>query len=515
VIQTCEPLLIREDVSAQVEALGIDLIGREAFSWLGVPMTVGEQVTGVIAIQSHTDPNLYDKHDQDLLSAIASQAAIAITNANLFEQTQAALSETEEQARRLALLNETSTQLSSAANLDEILQITATQINHIIPADRVSLISLLDDGESYQVLALRGEKGASPAGSRSPLQGSNVERAVRENRIVNVSETERDDLGGIRSFMMAPLHTGGQASGTLNVGSKQAHTYGSREEDLMRQIALILSATMENRQLFEQTQNQLKDLTVIQKTTAELTAALTFDEAVEALLPQVTNAVRADAVSMFLIEGAHMTHVGGYTTGEAAFPQEEQTLPLADYPLIQQTIETRQPLAFTPDDPRLQEHARQFFKALGVTANASIPLVGREGVIGTLAVSSHQPERTFNENDVRLMQTLADQATLAFERIRLLDEATRRARRERVLREITARVRGSTNPDVIVRAAVRELGTALSRPTFVRLGSVEQLTQAAEGASGKTGPLKASSLKKGTDPLEGTGTLEEGGEPHA
>jgi len=38
-----------------------------------------------------------------------------------------------------------------------------------------------------------------------------------------------------------------------------------------------------------------------------------------------------------------------------------------------------------------------------------------------------------------------------------------------VLREITAQVRASTNADTIMRTAVRELGSALDRPTFIRL----------------------------------------------
>jgi hypothetical protein len=45
------------------------------------------------------------------------------------------------------------------------------------------------------------------------------------------------------------------------------------------------------------------------------------------------------------------------------------------------------------------------------------------------------------------------------------------------LREITARVRNSTEPDTIVRTAVRELGTALGRRTFIRLGDAERLSQ--------------------------------------
>jgi hypothetical protein len=46
------------------------------------------------------------------------------------------------------------------------------------------------------------------------------------------------------------------------------------------------------------------------------------------------------------------------------------------------------------------------------------------------------------------------------------------------LREITARVRSSSDPDVILQAAVRGLGTALGRRAFVRLGSTEALAGA-------------------------------------
>jgi hypothetical protein len=42
------------------------------------------------------------------------------------------------------------------------------------------------------------------------------------------------------------------------------------------------------------------------------------------------------------------------------------------------------------------------------------------------------------------------------------------------LREITASVRNSTEPDVIMRSAIRELGTALGRRTFIRLGDAER-----------------------------------------
>jgi hypothetical protein len=189
---------------------------------------------------------------------------------------------------------------------------------------------------------------------------------------------------------------------------------------------------------------------------------------------------------MFLMRGEYLERVGQYPVDESA--PMGQKFSLDDYPLIRNVIETRQALSTTGDDPRLQEHAREAFKTAGVTANAAIPLVGREGVLGALALSSQQPGQVFGEQDLQVLQTLADQATLAFERIRLLEQTERRAYREQTLREITSHVRGSTNPDVIVRTAVRELGEALGRPTFARLGGFEQLTRQAAVNIG-TGPL--------------------------
>ena len=76
----------------------------------------------------------------------------------------------------------------------------------------------------------------------------------------------------------------------------------------------------------------------------------------------------------------------------------------------------------------------------------------------------------------------------------------RRARREQTLREITARVRGSTDPDTIVRTALRELGNTLGRPTFVRLGNAEQLSSPA--AVTKQGPAPVT--EQGLKPIEET-----------
>jgi signal transduction histidine kinase len=91
ILQTREPLLIQEDMQGTLETMGIEQIGRSATSWLGVPILAEGESIGVIAIQSYTADETYDRSHQEILVTIAAQAAVAIQNARLYEQTDEAL----------------------------------------------------------------------------------------------------------------------------------------------------------------------------------------------------------------------------------------------------------------------------------------------------------------------------------------------------------------------------------------------------------------------------------------
>jgi signal transduction histidine kinase len=91
VLETKAPLLIPENVSERVDALGLEHIGPEAASWLGVPVLAGDQILGMLSVQSCDVPRAYDEFHQQVLEAIAAQAGIAIQNARLYERTDEAL----------------------------------------------------------------------------------------------------------------------------------------------------------------------------------------------------------------------------------------------------------------------------------------------------------------------------------------------------------------------------------------------------------------------------------------
>jgi hypothetical protein len=105
-------------------------------------------------------------------------------------------------------------------------------------------------------------------------------------------------------------------------------------------------------------------------------------------------------------------------------------------------------------------------------------------LVGRVCIAYTKAHDFVNEES-SLLGDIARRVGGYIESRRLLGQVEGRARREQLLREISVRVRGLTDPDAIVRAAVRELGTALGRRTFVRLGSAEQLKSPVSGAGGE------------------------------
>ncbi len=88
VLATREPVLLNR--SSQFDEIGTRGVGKEARSYLGVPILVGDQAIGVISIQSSTDERRFDETDEKLLSTLAANVGTAIQRARLFTEMEQA-----------------------------------------------------------------------------------------------------------------------------------------------------------------------------------------------------------------------------------------------------------------------------------------------------------------------------------------------------------------------------------------------------------------------------------------
>ncbi len=110
------------------------------------------------------------------------------------------------------------------------------------------------------------------------------------------------------------------------------------------------------------------------------------------------------------------------------------------------------------------------FEERCIRAVAALPLWIGSRHLGVLLFYAEE-KHVFTEREIQLYFSLAPQVAVALENKQLLEQARARARREQVLRELTARVRGVTDIENIMQTAVREVGQALGRKTFIKVGS--------------------------------------------
>ena len=98
IIQTGEPLLINKDadIMAEYDKYGLKQTGKQAVSYLGVPIPVEDYIIGVLSVQSMTQEGRFNEEDKNLLTTIATNVGVALHNAELYEEAKEAKARAED-----------------------------------------------------------------------------------------------------------------------------------------------------------------------------------------------------------------------------------------------------------------------------------------------------------------------------------------------------------------------------------------------------------------------------------
>jgi GAF domain-containing protein len=206
----------------------------------------GEAI-GQLTVFNETETSEIDEDTALIIAAIAEQLSSRVENIRLTEQTQQALSQTQNQALRLGSLNEISAEMSNAETLNKVFDIIFARIPALLKADRVSLAMLQPDKKTLNIIGFEGSKMDMPTGTIIPLENSAMSEALEKRKIIVDHKTSLER--GIKSSMVAPIFSAGNPVGTLNIVSNKSNALTEQDETLLQQLATMLSSVIENKQL--------------------------------------------------------------------------------------------------------------------------------------------------------------------------------------------------------------------------------------------------------------------------
>jgi len=465
VIRSRSPMNIgRNDA---IDAQGAIRMGLETQSWLGVPILAGDRVLGVVALESLA-PDAFDDGDVRLLGTLATSMGVALENARLFDETRRLLTETNERAAELALINDVQRGLSEKLDIQAMYDLVGDKIQEIFDAQVVD-IGIYDQAEDVIRYPYTIERGVRYPDLPQPVRG--FSRVVQETRapvLVN-----RDITGWLTSHgqpnvvvqgeapasvLFAPMIVGDQVRGRIslqNVDHEDAFT--ESDVRLLTTLASSLAVALENARLFDETRRLLSEtneraaeLALINDVQSGLAKKLDRQSMYDLVGDRIQAIFDAQIVDIAVVE-----HDAGrvrflYTIERGVrFPEE--TMPIIGP--RRHVIETREPLLVNRDVmTRIQELGQAPTDTSGEPAKSAVwvPLVVGDTVPGVISLQNIDREDAFSETDVDLLKTLAASLSVALENVRLIDETRQRLAELATVNEVGQALASQLDLDTLI-----------------------------------------------------------------
>jgi GAF domain-containing protein len=447
------------------------------YSMILEPLYSGENQLGFVLFEASPQ----EAEARELLRAQLSSALQKTLLVQQMEEQSRALQEASYALQRRTTQLEASAKvgqaITSAVEVDQLLRQTADLI-----CDRFGFyhvgIFLLDETGEWLVL----QEATGEAGAQMKAQGHRL--AMGETSLVGWTALHRQprialDIGGdavrlsppllpyTRSEITLPLMAGDHLLGVLNIQSTEQDAFGEDDMRVLQGMADQVAVAIESAQLFQETQRALGEMEILYRASQTIGTATSVEETGQALIDHAaTSGVDAARILLFeQNEQGQPTYIvarEGWTVDNRPTQPYGTRLPLENYPLAD-LMDPNEPIILEDvlTDPRGNEATRTLIANVsGLRSCVLVPIAVEEHWFGMIFVGRNEPS-TFADEFIRGHWTLAGQAAIALERLRLFETTQRRVAHERLLSDITARMRETLDMDLVLQTAIREIGDAL------------------------------------------------------
>ncbi|TMG88200.1 MAG: GAF domain-containing protein, partial [Betaproteobacteria bacterium] len=377
---------------------------------LAVPLLREDIAYGSIFI-FRRQPGLFSPDQVALLQTFARQAAIAIDNVRLFNETKEALDQQTAISEILRVIS------SSPGDVRPMLNAVAERALNLCSAAESGIF--LVEGDALRFAAGFGSMSTFREGDRIPLsRGLVIGRATIDRRtihhpdIVDLLDTDYPDARahqekfGFRAILAVPLMREDRAIGGIVLWRTEARAFTEKQVALVKTFADQGAIAIENVRLFNATKEALEQQTAVAEILRVISSSPTDVQPVlDAIAQRAARLCDASDASMYLIEDNTLRHLA--SQGPAADPVTlVETLPI-DHNSIsgraileRKTIEVDDMLAEGAEYPLSVEIAQRY----GHRTVVVLPLFREGKPFGTILLRRKEV-RPFSEREIALLQT--------------------------------------------------------------------------------------------------------------
>ena len=436
-----------------------DLFQDPAYDWpsnraagvhtvLGVPIFKDDEVVGAIGV-ARNEMRPFSDAEIRLVKTFADQAAIAMDNVRLFNETKDAL------AQQVAVAEVLQTISTSAFDLTPVFDVILRQSIDLCSADSGWIALRVEDKQVKMVAAVGRIDDRFRVGDvGEPKQMA--ARVIAVQRTVHDPAFSATDYWG-RTRLGVPLLHNGQAIGVIVLGrDAYERPFTDRQIQLVETFAKQAVIAIENVRLFNETKEALEQQTAVGDVLKTISrSAFDLQPVLDIVLNNAVRLAGADIGWLSRVENEQFTTVA-YSTDFPESVREELVrqraqghiagpwIPLGTGGGLMGFTLAEGHTVHLPDvkeDPELKGSTVARLTASRTVVGVPMLRDGRS--IGGMVLARYEV-RPFSERELELVQTFADQAAIAIENVRLFNETKEALERQTAISEVLRVISRST-----------------------------------------------------------------------
>jgi PAS domain S-box-containing protein len=409
-------------------------------SWLVVPLVNQGNVVGMMMLTKESAGSYTSREEHNVAFAFATQVAIAVANADLFEQTFARTSELGmllEVAQATASTRDPKDLFMTVANLmfmsleqEDCAVMTWREVDNVLVVEYASNRM----GEGLNPFAKEGQRFdlnehpsyARALASRDVLVIADNADPVIQELYPNVLADLQAQGRGAR--MLVPLVASDRVMGLIQVEqlSSDEHTLTQQKVRLARALGSQIAVAVENARLSAETSLRFEELLTINTLSQKVSSTLDLNDMLPVIRDQLPALTRAEGMFLALYEAESQ---------QITFPlvwEHGQELAREPRPLgkdeVSYIIKRKHSLNLGADYFSIDELRRSMGMSNGegdIKSFMGVPLVSGDEVVGVLAIRNTVAKRAFTLNEERVLSSVGGQLAAAIQNARLFSRVSR------------------------------------------------------------------------------------------
>jgi diguanylate cyclase (GGDEF)-like protein len=422
-----------------------------------LPLYLGKKPIGLLNFLENPQHPVTENR-LDILHTICDSLSVALERVRLFA--------TEHEQRKLAeTLADIGTNLTKTLDLSEVLDLLLDQVKRLVPYDGANIMFIQEN--IARIERINGYSRVSPEEFSQFEQialkvdtTQNLQAISKELKTKIISDVAQDAnwipspaARHYHSWMGSPVLIDGKMEMIFSLEKEEPGFYNAHHAELLATFCAQAALAIKNARLYSGERRRIQELDALQDTLISINSELDLTLLLKQIVARAIALLNADVGELALFEPENnflrITVSENMDRSYVGTPVHlgEGLMGLAAQTLTPQTV----------SNYAGWENSMPQYKDLVPHAGLAIPMVAGPELFGVVAIGDVNLGRQFSKDDIRLLESFAQQAIIAIQNARLFQDARKRAEEAEKLSRAGSAVAATLNQDEAIARILEQL----------------------------------------------------------